>query len=115
MELIDATDTKKLGADEAVSDSVKGPTDVPKLTILPAIMQRRGMFYTADNLQLQMSVVSAAENGAEKAELTEHIAELAPHLNQSSGTMVISQAVFLNLLSVEAGDLPRNRCRKIVA
>jgi MoxR-like ATPase len=102
-ELIDADDTKKVGSDEAVSDAVKGPTDIPKLAILPAIMQRRGMFYTADNLQLQMSIVSATENGTEKADLIQHITELAPHLNQSSRTMVISQAVFLNLISIEAG------------
>jgi 5-methylcytosine-specific restriction enzyme B len=78
-------------------------TDRPKLTVLPARMQRKGMFYVANNLQLLMSIVRAAENGMEKEDLAQQIGEEAPTLNRSSRNNVLAQAVAIGLLSVESG------------
>jgi 5-methylcytosine-specific restriction enzyme B len=78
-------------------------TDSPKLAILPARMQRKGMFYVANNLQLLMSIVRAAENGMEKDDLAQQISEEAPNLNRNSRNNVLAQAVAIGLLSVQNG------------
>jgi hypothetical protein len=78
-------------------------TDRPKLTVLPARMQRKGMFYVANNLQLLMSIVLAAENGMQKEDLVQQIGEEAPTLNQGSRNQVLAQAVSIGLLSIEGG------------
>jgi len=78
-------------------------TDTPKLVLLQAHMQRKGMFYTAGNLRLLMSIVRSAENGMEKEDLLQQVAEEAPNLNQTSRKNVLYQAVSLNLLAVERG------------
>ena len=79
------------------------PTDTPKLVVLPPGVQRRGMFYVADNLNLLTSMLRFAENGIEKADLVQHIAESSSTLKQSSQAQVLSQAVTLGLLSVSRG------------
>ena len=79
------------------------PTDTPKLVVLPPGVQRRGMFYVADNLNLLTSMLRMAENGIEKADLVQHIADSSPNLKQSSQAQVLSQAVTLGLLSVSRG------------
>ena len=78
-------------------------TDRPKLTVLPAHMQRKGMFYVANDLQLLMSIVRAAKNGIQRDDLVQQIGEEAPTLNQASRNNVVAQAVAIGLLSVESG------------
>jgi 5-methylcytosine-specific restriction protein B len=78
-------------------------TDTPKLLVLRARVQRKGMFWVSGNLNLLVSVLRAAENGIEKQDLIEQIAEDAPTLKQTSRAQVLSQAVTLGLLSVDRG------------
>lgn len=78
-------------------------TDTPKLLVLRARVQRKGMFWVTGNLNLLVSVLRAAENGIEKQDLIEQIAEDAPTLKQTSRAQVLSQAVTLGLLSVDRG------------
>jgi len=78
-------------------------TDTPKLILLPARVQRRGMFYVTGNLNLLVSMLRAAENGIEKPDLLQHIADSSPTLKQASQAQVLSQAVTLGLLSVDRG------------
>ncbi|MCX6976178.1 MAG: ATP-binding protein, partial [Verrucomicrobia bacterium] len=93
----------EITATASLEDDPKSATDVPRLVLLPPTLQRKGMFYTSGNLQLLMLVVRAAENGTDKADLLQQIAEEAPKLNLSSRQLVLSQAGSLNLLSSEGG------------
>lgn len=102
-ELITSDDDKAGGVQPAASDQFKGPTDIPKLVILPAAMQRKGLSYVANNLQLILSIVRAAENGIEKEDLLQQIAEEAPTLNASSRGQVLGHAVAMNVVVVEHG------------
>ena len=78
-------------------------TDTPKLLVLRARMQRRGMFWVSGNLNLLVSMLRAAENGIEKQDLLQQIAEDSPTLKQTSRAQVLAQAVTLGLLSVDRG------------
>lgn len=80
-------------------------TDAPTLALLPAKMQRKGMFYVSNNLDLLLSLVRAAEHGMEREDLVNQIAEEAPSLKHSSRQNVIAQAVSLNLLKVDGSVL----------
>ena len=102
-ELISADEDVGSGASTSPSDESGRATDAPKLVLLPAAMQRKGMFYVANNLRLLMSVVRAAENGMEKEDLMQQIGEEAPNLNRGSRQNVLAQAVSLNLLSIDGG------------
>jgi 5-methylcytosine-specific restriction enzyme B len=102
-ELISAAEEEGAGASVSAIDELRRATDAPKLVLLPARMQRKGMFYVASNLQLLMSVVRAAENGMEKEDLMQQVGEEAPNLNRGSRQNVLAQAVSLNLLSVDGG------------
>lgn len=102
--IISPTEIKVTGTSMPPSERTQEiVTDAPKLALLPARMQRKGMFYLTDNLRLLMSVVRAAENGIETDDLLAQILDEAPNLNQSSRKNVLSQAIALNLLSVERG------------
>ena len=100
-ELISADEDVGSGASTSPSQRIGRATDAPKLVLLPAAMQRKGMFYVANNLRLLMSVVRAAENGMEKEDLMQQIGEEAPNLNRGSRQNVLAQAVSLNLLSID--------------
>lgn len=106
-ELIDGSDNS---VGEGSSDALPSfATDAPKLVVLPAGMQRKGMFYVANNLQILLSLVRAAENGIDRENLTTQIGEEAPNLSRSSCQNVIAQAVSLNLLSLSSGEyIPTN-------
>lgn len=86
-----------------VETGPENATDAPKLVLLPPAMQRKGMFYVTGNLQLLMLLVRAAENGTDKDDLLQQIAEEAPNLNLGSRQNVLSQAGSLNLLFSESG------------
>lgn len=81
------------------------PTDAPTLALLPAQMQRKGMFYVSNNLDLLLSLVRAAEHGMERADLVNQLIEEAPGLKQTSRQNVIAQAVSLSLLKVDGSVL----------
>ncbi|MCI4680029.1 hypothetical protein K9U39_14310 [Rhodoblastus acidophilus] len=102
-EMVPSDDAKAAGPQAAESDVIKGPTDVPRLVILPAVMQRKGMFYVTDNLRVILSIVRAAETGVEKEDLLQQIAEEAPALNAGSRAQVLSQAASMGLIIVEHG------------
>ncbi|MGO8397906.1 hypothetical protein E0H65_14170 [Rhizobium leguminosarum bv. viciae] len=102
-ELIDGRDNATIGSNEAEKDEPGRATDAPKLVMLPAAMQRKGMFYVSDNLSLLLSVVRAAENGMDRDGLVDQVGEDAPYLNLGSRRNVIAQAVSLNLLHLESG------------
>lgn len=101
--MIDGKENEGGGATPAANEGTKQATDAPKLVFLPARMQRKGMFYVTNNLQILMSIVRAAENGIEKEELLQQVGEDAPTLKRSSQQNILSQAVSLNLVSVNAG------------
>ena len=63
-ELIDAEESERAGVTSApATPSERRATDAPKLLLLPARMQRKGLFYVTDNLQLLLAVVGAADPG----------------------------------------------------
>jgi 5-methylcytosine-specific restriction protein B len=78
-------------------------TDTPKLLLLRARVQRRGMFWVSGNLNLLVSILRAAENGIEKQDLVQQMAEDSRTLKETSRAQVLSQAVTLGLLSVDRG------------
>ncbi|MDY8109407.1 hypothetical protein U0C82_09670 [Fulvimarina sp. 2208YS6-2-32] len=78
-------------------------TDIPKLALLPATVQRKGINFLSNNLDLLLSVIRAAENGNDRESLLQQIAEEAPALSQGSRVNLLSQAPSLGLLSVEGG------------
>jgi 5-methylcytosine-specific restriction protein B len=83
---------------------VKGrATATPRLPILPARIQRKGMFYVSDNLNLLLSMVRAAENGIGREDLMQQIGEEAPGLNRGSRMNLLAQAPALSLLTFEHG------------
>ncbi len=86
-------------------DQPHRPTDAPTLALLPAQMQRKGMFYVSNNLDLLLSLVRAAEHGMERGDLVNQLTEEAPGLKQSSRQNVIAQAVSLSLLKVDGAVL----------
>ena len=103
-ETIKATEDE--GTRQVVSEAVPHQaTDAPTLALLPAKMQRKGMFYVSNNLDLLLSLVRAAEHGLEREDLVNQIAEEAPTLKHSSRQNVIAQAVSLNLLKVDGSVL----------
>lgn len=89
----------------AQPDQPHRPTDAPTLALLPAQMQRKGMFYVSNNLDLLLSLVRAAEHGMERGDLVNQLTEEAPGLKQSSRQNVIAQAVSLSLLKVDGSVL----------
>src|SRR5262249_25564935 len=91
------------GADAPTDSKTHEPTDAPNLALLPARMQRKGMFYVADNLHILMTIVRAAENGIEGQDLLQQIGEEAPQLNSRSRQQVLTQAVTLGLLTIDGG------------
>lgn len=88
-----------------VSAQPHRPTDAPTLSLLPAQMQRKGMFYVSNNLDLLLSLVRAAEHGMERADLVNQLIEEAPGLKHTSRQNVIAQAVSLSLLKVDGSVL----------
>jgi 5-methylcytosine-specific restriction protein B len=78
-------------------------TDTPRLTILPAKAQRKGINYLSNNLDLLLSMVRAAENGIDRESLDQQIAEEAPALSRGSRANLMAQAPSLALLSYENG------------
>jgi 5-methylcytosine-specific restriction protein B len=78
-------------------------TDTPQLTVLPAKVQRKGINFLSNNLDLLLSVVRAAENGSDRESLLQQIAEEAPAYSHGSRVNLLSQAPSLGLLSVEGG------------
>jgi 5-methylcytosine-specific restriction protein B len=54
-ELISAAENEGPGVPTSASDEIGRATDAPKLVMLPAGIQRKGIFYAARNLQLLMS------------------------------------------------------------
>ncbi len=101
--LISPEEEVAAGAQTPAIEASSIVTDTPKLVLLPARVQRRGMFYVAGNLNLLVSILRAAENGIEKPDLVQHIADSSPTLKQASQAQVLSQAVTLGLLSVDRG------------
>lgn len=99
-ELISADENEGAGASSVATMQEKA-TDAPKLVLLPARIQRKGMFYAANNLQLLLTVVRAAENGIEREDLLQQIGEEAPNLNRGSRQQILAQAVSLGLLTLE--------------
>lgn len=99
-ETISADENEGPGA-LAAAGTQERATDAPKLVILPARIQRKGMFYVADNLRLLMTVVRAAENGIEREDLLQQIGEEAPNLNRGSRQQVLTQAVSLGMLAID--------------
>ena len=93
------------GTRQVASEAPQQATDAPTLALLPAKMQRKGMFYVSNNLDLLLSLVRAAEHGMEREDLVNQIAEEAPTLKHSSRQNVIAQAVSLNLLKVDGSVL----------
>ena len=90
----------------ALQQPVESPsivTDTPKLLVLQAKVQRKGMFWVSGNLNLLLLILRAAENGIEKQDLIDQVAEASPTLKQASRAQVLSQAVTLGLLSVDRG------------
>ena len=102
-EMISAAENKNIGPQTVATEETTVPTDVPKLVILPAVMQRKGLSYVANNLQLILSIVRAAENGIEKEDILQQIGEESPTLGASSRGQVLGQAVAMNLVLVEHG------------
>ena len=78
-------------------------TDKPRLVVLPAKAQRKGIPYLSDNLSLLLSMVGAAENGIARIDLDQVIAEEAPNLSRSSRANAMSVASWLGVLSLEGG------------
>lgn len=112
-EMIDGVENSAVDVDEKAAPGLA--TDAPKLVMLPAAMQRKGMFYVADNLRLLLSVVRAAENGMDREGLVNQIGEEAPNLNRGSRQNVVAQAVSLNLLSLANGAYsPTNNGRGLL-
>lgn len=89
----------------SVPDQPHRATDAPTLSLLPAQMQRKGMFYVSNNLDLLLSLVRAAEYGMERADLVNQLIEEAPGLKHTSRQNVIAQAVSLSLLKVDGSVL----------
>src|SRR5690606_22392830 len=89
----------------AQPDQPHRPTDAPTLALLPAQMQRKGMFYVSNNLDLLLSLVRAAEHVMWRGVLVNQLTEEAPGLKQSSRQNVIAQAVSLSLLKVDGSVL----------
>jgi 5-methylcytosine-specific restriction enzyme B len=91
-------------------EAVPGPeqgegraTDTPRLSILPAKAQRKGINYLSNNLDLLLSMIRAAENGIDRASLDQQIAEEAPALSRGSRANLMAQAPSLGLLSFDNG------------
>jgi 5-methylcytosine-specific restriction enzyme B len=78
-------------------------TDRPQVTILPAKAQSKGFSYLANNLDLLLSMIRAAENGIDRETLDQQISEDAPTLSRGSRSNLISQASRLGLLSFQNG------------
>lgn len=78
-------------------------TDRPRLKVLPARMQRKGMFYITNNVDVLLSIVRAAENGIEREDLLQQVAEDAPFLNLASRRNMLAQAVALGLIALQGG------------
>jgi 5-methylcytosine-specific restriction protein B len=89
---------------EPAGEAVSGrATDTPRLSILPAAIQRKGLTYVSNNLAVLLSMVRAAENGIEKEDLIQQIGEEAPTLNHGSRSNVIAQAVSLGVITNDNG------------
>ncbi|MBX3121575.1 MAG: hypothetical protein KF854_00775 [Nitrospira sp.] len=100
-QLISAEENESLSASTEARDLSELATDAPSLVLLRPAMQRKGMFFVAGNLDLLLSMVSAAENGLEREELLRQIGEEAPNLNRGSQQNVLAQAVSLNILTID--------------
>lgn len=79
-------------------------TATPRLAVLPAKIQRKGLLYLAKNLELTLAVVRAAENGIDRASLDQQAAEEAPALSRGSRSNLLAQTSYLGLLSYENGS-----------
>lgn len=77
--------------------------EAPRLRVLRPEAQRKAMPYVAGNVGLLLSLARAAENGAERDDLLHHVREEAPGLGEAARRTVLSQAVGLGVLALEAG------------
>lgn len=87
------------GAFYAAEDAV----EAPRLAVLRPEAQRKAMPYLAGNVGLLLSLARAAENGAERDDLVQHVREEAPGLGEAARRTVLSQAVGLGVLDLDAG------------
>lgn len=78
-------------------------TDKPRLILLPAKAQRKGIPHLSDNLSLLLSMVRAAENGIARTDLDQVIAEDVPGLNHSSRANALAIASSLGVLNLQDG------------
>ena len=78
-------------------------TATPRLAVLPAKAQRKGLNYLSKNLDLLLAVVQAAENGIDRPSLDRRVAEEAPALSRGSRAALLAQAPYLGLASFEGG------------
>ena len=85
------------------ADKAAPATATPRLAILPAKAQRKGINYLSNNLDLLLAMVLAAENGIDRPSLDQRIAEEAPGLSRGSRANLLAQAPALGLLSFEGG------------
>lgn len=77
--------------------------EVPRLEVLRPEAQRKAMAYVPGNVGLLLSLARAAENGAERDDLLQHVREEAPGLGEAARRTVLSQAVGLGVLDLDAG------------
>ncbi|NBB16281.1 AAA domain-containing protein [Caulobacter sp. SLTY] len=105
------------GAEETVGVG-REPVDLPALSLLPAVAQRRSLTYVGYNVPLLVAMLRECEQGLSRADLIDVIGREAPNLkSQSSAPSVISQAMGgLGLIQLsDGGYRPTPRGTEVLA
>ena len=78
-------------------------TATPRLVLLPAKAQRKGINYLTRNLDLLLAMAQASENGIDRASLDARIAEEAPAMSAGTRAQLLAHGPALGLLTFEGG------------